>query len=171
MGFGKFLLGGVCAVGAVIAAPIVVPAAGMAIAASSVTGAIGLTAGLGLVTASSATVATVAGVTAGVAGVAAGAYQEKQVDDARYEGQHSGYNKASKEYTSKFQKQVAEFTEEKKNLKQNIDEYKELIEDMLSYIEELKYKHTEEPNNSVIANELNNVIDELDTLKMLRTVC
>ena len=43
MGFGKFVLGGVCAVGAVIAAPVVVPAAGIALATSTLTvgGAVG----------------------------------------------------------------------------------------------------------------------------------
>lgn len=169
MGFGKFLLGGVCAVGAVIAAPIVVPAAGMAIAASSVTGAIGLTAGLGLVTASSATVATVAGVTAGVAGIAAGAYQEKQVDDARYEGQKSGYNKASKEYESKFEKQVLEFTEKIKNLEQNLDEYDTLFVDMLAYIKKLEHQIAENPNNTIAINELNRTKDGLNQLKGLRT--
>lgn len=169
MGFGKFLLGGVCAVGAVIAAPIVVPAAGFALAASSVTGAIGLTAGLGLVTASSATVATVAGVTAGVAGVAAGAFQEKQVDDARYEGQKIGYNKASKEYESKFKKQVAEFTERIKNFKQNEAEYNALFTDMSVYINELEHQLAVNPNNATAADELKCTQYGLNQLKSLRT--
>lgn len=54
MGFGKWILGGVCAVGAVIAAPIVLPMA----AAGAASGAVGL-----------ASVATVAGTTAGATAV------------------------------------------------------------------------------------------------------
>lgn len=169
MGFGKFLLGGVCAVGAVIAAPIVVPAAGLAIATSSVTGAIGLTAGLGLATASTATVATVAGVTAGVAGVAAGALQEKQVDNARYAGEKSGYNKASKEFELKFEKQVAEFTKKIKNLKQNEAEYNALFADMSLYIDKLEHQLAEAPDNAATVNELDRTRNGLNQLKSLRT--
>lgn len=171
MGIGKFLLGGVCAVGAVIAAPVVVPAAGMAIAASSVTGAIGLTAGLGLATAAPATVAAVAGVTAGVAGVAAGAYQEKQVDDARYEGQHSGYVKASKEYAAKFAKQVEEFTNKKKDLERDIDEYNTLVDEMLNYIDALEQVLAKDPHNSSVALDLTSTTNNLNQLKRLRVVC
>ena len=35
MGFGKYVLGGICAVGAVIAAPVVLPAEGIGIATSA----------------------------------------------------------------------------------------------------------------------------------------
>lgn len=143
MGFGKFLLGGVCAVGAVIAAPVVVPAAGMAMATSSALGTLGLSAGLGLATASTTTVATVVGVSAGVAGVAAGAYQEKRVDDARYEGQRSGYEKASKEFELKFGKQVNEFTECKKNYERDKAEYEALIKAMENYGKLYKRTRTE----------------------------
>lgn len=86
MGFGKFLLGGLCAVGAVIAAPVVVPAAGLAVAGSLATGAVGTTIGMAAATASTATIATAAGVAAATTGIAVGAIQEKRVDESRRDG-------------------------------------------------------------------------------------
>lgn len=74
MGFGKFLMDGICAVGAVVAAPVVLPAAGMAVAVSSLTGTVGLTAGMAMAGASTATAATVAG----VAGLAAGEVMDQK---------------------------------------------------------------------------------------------
>ena len=79
MGFGKFLVGGLCSVGAIIAAPVVLPAAGMAIAASTVTGTIGLVAGTTLAAASTATVAATAAA-AGAAGVAVAGACENALD-------------------------------------------------------------------------------------------
>lgn len=147
MSFGKFLLGGVCAAGAIIAAPIVVPAAGLAIAGSAATGMAGLTLGLGMASAAPATVATVAGVVAGAAGVTAGAIQEKQVDDARYEGQKSGYNAASKEYENKFRKQVDAFTKDKTGLIKDLQARQQLIDDLILYIRDLEQKRDNNPNS------------------------
>lgn len=138
MGFGKWVLGGVCAAGAVIAAPIVVPAAGMAIAGSAATGMVGLSLGLGMATASSATIATTAGVAAGVAGVAAGAAQEKKIDNARVEGKQEGYKKASYEYEVKFCNQADDFLNNKKNWENDRDEYERLLKEYGEYIKELE---------------------------------
>lgn len=83
MGFGKWIVGGVCAVGAVIAAPVVLPVAGVnaAVAALGVGGGALAAGGLGTAAASAASVAATAAVagTAGTAGVKmAGAYEKHQ---------------------------------------------------------------------------------------------
>lgn len=139
MGFGKFLLGGACAVGAIIAAPVVLPAAGMAIAGSSLTGAAGLTAGMAIAGASSTTAAVVAG----AAGVAAGAAHEKKIENAYDKGCKEGYMAASKEYEKKLRDQEAKFNQKITELKSAAErrdaaiiELKNVIEDMTKYIEE-----------------------------------
>ena len=95
MGFGKFLLGGVAAVGAVIAAPVVLPAAGFAVATSALTGAAGVTAGFaiagaGATTAGLATAGAIAGGTALAAGNAIEKAQEKKIDEAFSRGVSAG---------------------------------------------------------------------------------
>lgn len=82
MGFGKFLVGGLCAVGAVVAAPVALPAMGMAVAASSLTGAVGVTAGLAIASASTATVVGTAAV-AGATGVAIAGANEKRNEELK----------------------------------------------------------------------------------------
>lgn len=89
MGFGKFLVGGLCSVGAIIAAPVVLPAAGMAIAASTVTGTIGLVAGTTLAAASTTTVAATA-VAAGAAGAAVAGACENVLDKREEKGYERG---------------------------------------------------------------------------------
>ena len=105
MGFGKWVLGGVCAVGAVVAAPVVLPAAGFALASSAVGAtSVGLSAGLGMMAASTGTVAATAAA-AGAAGVVAGAAQEKKREEAYDKGRRDGNVSASKEYEEKCQQQ------------------------------------------------------------------
>lgn len=80
MGFGKFLFGGVCAVGAAMAAPILMPvAAGTALLAGG--------AGAAVATASSTALAAGVAVTAGAAGVAGiKKVEENLIDKGREEG-------------------------------------------------------------------------------------
>lgn len=144
MGFGKFLVGGVCAAGAIVAAPVILPAVGFAAIG---TGAIGTTVGLGLMTASSTTLAVGAGAVAGVAGVAAGASQEKKLDKARQEGCQQGYIKASDRYAAKFKKQGEELSSlrEKvddyiKKSKKNEEDKRIFTQDLLNYIDKLEYE-------------------------------
>lgn len=103
MGFGKWVLGGVCAVGAVVAAPVVLSAAG---------------------------VATV--VTSGVAGVAAGSIYERQMEKARDEGRKESSISVSNAYEEKMRNQEKIFKEKIKEymgkigeLKNKLEEYKE----------------------------------------------
>ncbi len=158
MGFGKWVLGGVCAVGAVVAAPVVLPAAGLAIAAAPVTGAIGVSAGLGLAAASTGTVAATAAA-AGAVGVAAGAMQEKKWEEAYNKGKKDGNITASKVYEEKmrnqeqdFKAKIKEYIDNINDLKEKLAEYKEketlteeeqkekdrLIAEMLEYIKKLE---------------------------------
>lgn len=94
MGFGKWIVGGVCAVGAVIAAPVVLPVAGVNAAVAALGGGALVAGGLGTAAASAASVAATAAVagTAGTAGVkAAGAYekhQEEKIQNAYNRGVH-----------------------------------------------------------------------------------
>lgn len=106
MGFGKWVLGGVCAVGAVVAAPVVLPTAGLA---------------------------TV--VTSGVVGAAASSIYERQMEKARDEGRRDGNVSASKEYEEKYQKQeqifkakIKEYMDKINGLKEQLASYKEETE-------------------------------------------
>lgn len=176
MGFGKFLLGGVCAVGAVIAAPVVVPAAGIALATSTLTvgGAVGSAAmavGSGMALASSATVATAAGVAAGAAGLAAGAAEERKQGELYARGRQDGYIKASKEYEHKLRDQYEEFMNQRKNLQDDIDEYESLIDDYVKCIDDLNEKLSYEQGNAAqLRQELAERQRELAKLKDLRYV-
>ena len=141
MGFGKFLLGGVCAVGAIVAAPVVLPTAGLAIAASTATGAIGTTVGLAVATATPAAAAAVAG----AAGIAAGSMVEKGIDDARWEGKQSGIKEASEVYEEKLRKQAEEFLakervtkEDKEKYVQLITKYKKALDEKEAQLKEMK---------------------------------
>lgn len=129
MGFGKWVLGGVCAVGAVVAAPVVLPAAGLAIAAAPATGAIGLSVGSALMGVSAGTAAAAAG----AAGVAVGAAQEKKREEAYDKGRRDGNVSASKEYEEKYQKQEKVF---KAKIKEYMDKINGLKEQLASYKEE-----------------------------------
>lgn len=129
MGFGKWVLGGVCAVGAVVAAPVVLPAAGLAIAAAPATGAIGLSVGSALMGVSAGTAAAAAG----AAGVAVGAAQEKKREEAYDKGRRDGNVSASKEYEEKYQKQEQIF---KAKIKEYMDKINGLKEQLASYKEE-----------------------------------
>lgn len=135
MGFGKFLIGGICAVGAVVAAPVVLPAAGLAIAAAPVTGAVGVSAGLAIATTSAAT----AGVVAGTAGVIAGDIME---DKEHREEKESMYRKGRREtadaYETKFKKQEEEFQKKVDVLKADSDKKDEIIEVYEEYIDKLE---------------------------------
>lgn len=166
MGFGKWVLGGVCAAGAVIAAPVVLPAAGLAIVGSSLgaTG-VGLTAGLGMMAASSGAVATTAAV-AGTAGVAIGAAQEKKIDNARHEGKEEGIKEASQEYEEKFRKQaeiveklIKEFESADSISEEQRIRMRDLIEELMLQIEELERKlEKAKRENSSNTNEITNQI-------------
>lgn len=129
MGFGKWVLGGVCAVGAVVAAPVVLPAAGLAIAAAPATGAIGLSVGSALMGVSAGTAAAAAG----AAGVAVGAAQEKKREEAYDKGRRDGNVSASKEYEEKYQKQEKVF---KAKIKEYMDKINGLKEQLANYKEE-----------------------------------
>lgn len=129
MGFGKWVLGGVCAVGAVVAAPVVLPAAGLAIAAAPATGAIGLSVGSALMGVSAGTAAAAAG----AAGVAVGAAQEKKREEAYDKGRRDGNVSASKEYEEKCQQQEKVF---KAKIKEYMDKINGLKGQLASYKEE-----------------------------------
>lgn len=131
MGFGKWVLGGVCAVGAVVAAPVVLPAAGLAAAAG----------------------------VAGVAGVAAGAVQEKKTENAYNKGRKDGNIEASNVYYEKFweqaddfytkwqeqtniinelRKKVAAYKEKEDLTQEEIEERDQLIEELLERTRQLE---------------------------------
>lgn len=138
MGFGKWLLGGACAVGAVIAAPVVLPAAGFAMMGSAVGATtLGFAAALELGTASAGAVAATAAA-AGAAGVAAGSVCEKKADTARSEGRKEGYAAASDEYEKKLRMQAEKFIKKERDWKQEKVEYDQLIDKLLAYIKELE---------------------------------
>ncbi len=137
MGFGKYVLGGICAVGAVIAAPVVLPAAGLGIATSALgaTGA-GLALGTGMMAVSTGTVAATA-VAAGTAGMAVGSAHEKKMDEVRAEGRRNGYIAASQEYEEKLRRQAEIFLKKEGEWKIKSDEYNELLNEYEAYIKEL----------------------------------
>lgn len=143
MGFGKFVLGGVCAVGAVIAAPVVVPAATIALATSPITGAAGLAAAETLLFASSTSVAVGAAAVGGAAGMAAGAAQEKKVNNAYNQGYSEGCSDAGKEYELKLKKQEEVFQGKINELKKDAQEKDKLIDLYEVYIEELEREKVE----------------------------
>ena len=128
MGFGKFLIGGICAVGAVVAAPVVLPAA-------PVTGAVGVSAGLAIATTSAAT----AGVVAGTAGVIAGDIME---DKEHQEEKESMYRKGRREtadaYETKFKKQEEEFQKKVDELKADGAKKDAIMDVYEEYIDKLK---------------------------------
>lgn len=138
MGFGKWLLGGACAVGAVIAAPVILPAAGFAVMGSAVGAtAVGATAGLAMMAGTSGAVAATAAA-AGAAGVAAGSVCEKKTDTARSEGRKEGYAAASDEYEKKLRMQAEKFIKKERDWKQEKVEYDQLVDQLLAYIKELE---------------------------------
>ncbi len=141
MGFGKYVLGGICAVGAVIAAPVVLPAAGIGIATSALgaTGA-GLALGTGMMAVSTGTVAATA-VAAGTAGMAVGSAHEKKMDEVRAEERRNGYIAASQEYEEKLRRQAEIFLKKEGEWKIKSDEYNELLNEYEAYIKELVDKN------------------------------
>lgn len=142
MGFGKFVLGGVCAVGAVIAAPAVVPAATLALI-NPITGTAGLAAAETLLFASSTSVAVGAAAVGGAAGMAAGAAQEKKVNNAYNQGYSEGCRDAGKEYELKLKKQEEVFQGKINELKKDAQEKDKLIDLYEVYIEELEREKVE----------------------------
>lgn len=130
MGFGKWVLGGVCAVGAVVAAPVILPTAG---------------------------VATV--VTSGIAGVAAGSLYERQMEKARDEGRKESQISVSNTYEEKMRNQeqvfklkikeymgkigelknkLAEYKEKEKLTQEGIQERDQIIDEMQEYMKKLE---------------------------------
>lgn len=130
MGFGKWVLGGVCAVGAVVAAPVVLPTAGLATL-----------------------------VTSGVAGVAAGSLYERQMEKARDEGRRESQVSVSNAYEEKMRnqeqafkskikeemgkmselkKKLAEYKEKEKLTQEEIEERDRLIDEMQECINNLE---------------------------------
>ncbi len=149
MGKGKWILGGLCALGAIVAAPVVAPVAGMAMLGST-SAAVG-TAGIGLLTASSTTVAAGAGLAAGAAGVAAGSAREKR-DRKKYdEGWDDGAEYTADVYETKieamqshYQKLLNDYEECKKyknacdDLIELNDKKDALLQQMIAYNKELE---------------------------------
>ena len=162
MGFGKFLIGGICAVGAVVAAPVVLPAAGLAIAAAPVTGAVGVSAGLAIATTSAAT----AGVVAGTAGVIAGDIME---DKEHQEEKESMYRKGRREtadaYETKLKKQEEEFQKIVDKLKADGDKKDEIINEYEKYIDKLKEMAEKGEGGSDIYSVIDKKKEELSKYK------
>lgn len=162
MGFGKFLIGGICAVGAVVAAPVVLPAAGLAIAAAPVTGAVGVSAGLAIATTSAAT----AGVVAGTAGVIAGDIME---DKEHQEEKESMYRKGRREtadaYETKFKKQEEEFQKKVDELKAKGAQKDEIIAAYKKNIDELKEMAEKGEGGSDIYSVIDKKKEELSKYK------
>lgn len=141
MGFGKWILGGVCAVGAVVAAPVVLPTAGLVAAVGS-TGAAAATA-----------------VVAGAAGVAAGAAQEKKREEAYNRGKKEGYVDASEEFEEKCQKQEQIF---KAKIKEYINKINELSEKLAEYKKKEKLTQEEIRERDQIIEEMQEYIGKLE---------
>ena len=127
MGFGKFIVGGLCAVGAVVAAPVVLPAAGLAIAGSAVTGTAGLIAGTALM----GTSATTAAAVAGVAGTAIAAASEKKAQDKEDMAYARGVRSGSQ--GKEELKRAYEYASAEKDMK--INKQEEIIHEQEEYIQ------------------------------------
>lgn len=95
MGFGKWIVGGVCAAGAVVAAPVILPATGLA---------------------------TV--VTSGIVGAAASSIYERQMEKARDEGRRESQVSVSNAYEEKMRSQEETFKAKIKEYVEKISEYK-----------------------------------------------
>ena len=141
MGFGKFLIGGLCAAGAIIAAPVVLPAAGWAIAMSPVTGVAGITAGTALATTSATTAAVVAG-TAGTIVADAIESKHKQEESVRNENNayYRGVNAGSEgksEMKKAFDNERAEWKAADQEKEKIIQKKEELIKNQDEIIDAL----------------------------------
>lgn len=95
MGFGKWIVGGVCAAGAVVAAPVILPVTGLA---------------------------TV--VTSGVVGAAASSIYERQMEKARDEGRRESQVSVSNAYEEKMRSQEETFKAKIKEYMEKIGEFK-----------------------------------------------
>ena len=141
MGFGKFIVGGLCAVGAVVAAPVVLPAAGLAIAGSALTGTAGLVAGTALMGTSATTAAAVAGV-AGTAIAAANEKKSQDKEDAAYaRGVRSG-SQGKEEMKRAYETASAEKDEKINRQEEIIHEQDEYIQAQDQFIDEELAKQT-----------------------------
>ena len=109
MGFGKYLLGSMCAVGAVIAAPVMLPAAGL-MAAPVLVNAV-------------------------PTGIIAGKVHEKKVKE---EARKEGYVEASREYEERLRLQVEEFLEKKGEREIDRNKYNDLLDQYETYIQKLE---------------------------------
>lgn len=162
MGFGKYILGGICAAGAVIAAPVVLPAAGLAIATAPVTGAVGLSAGLAIAGTSAAT----AGVVAGTAGVIAGDIME---DKEHQEEKESMYRKGRREtadaYETKLKKQEEEFQKIVDKLKADGAKKDEIMDVYEEYIDKLEKMAEKGEGGSDIYSVIDKKKEELSKYK------
>ena len=177
MGKGKWILGGLCALGAIVAAPVVAPVAGMAMLGSS-SAAVGA-AGIGLIGASSTAVAAGAGVAAGAAGVAAGSVREKRDREKYDEGWDDGtiytagiYEKKMEALQSHYQKLLNDYEECKKykdscdSLVVINDKKDILIQNMQSYIKQLEAEITElRKNKEENEEEIQTLLDYKKKLK------
>lgn len=166
MGIGKYLLGGACAVGAIIAAPVVLPAAGAAIMGSTVTGVAGITVGATIATAGTTGVIASAA-TAGAAGLAVGTLKEKKDEKIYNDGKIEGIVEASKEYEEKFKVQANDFYTKKKNWEDDKEEYEQLISDMEDYICELEKQKDVAENSDDVLCDIENAKNELLHLRSL----
>ncbi len=112
MGFGKFILGAVGAAGAVVAAPVILP---------TVVVSTGMAAAIG-----------------GTVGVAAGAMQEKKVENAYNEGVKHGYDRASQKFAEWAEEYKETFYNQEKEFDNTRAIYDELISKMENYIDYLE---------------------------------
>ena len=153
MGLGKALLGGLGVVGAIVAAPVVLPAAGIAAlgaastaagAAATVVGAGAAATGIGGAVVGAATTAagavasgitTTTAISLGAAAAGASYLSDKKREEARDQGRIEGYISASGEYEEKFrnqeekiQEQTKAFEADKKDLEQLLDEYERKLQ-------------------------------------------
>lgn len=155
MGFGKFLLGGVCAVGAVIAAPVVLPTLGTVSLAAGGMGVAG-------------TVASMA-TAAGAAGVAAGAVHEKMMDNKCDEARREGYNKASRVYKDKFAEQEKAFNDRMKAVEKDSEEYYKLIDEYIAALKAMQEELNKQNNEDGTLEEEKMFLQvELEKLNCLR---
>ncbi len=126
MGFGKYLLGSMCAVGAVIAAPVMLPAAGL-MAAPVLVNAV-------------------------PTGIIAGKVHEKKVKE---EARKEGYVEASREYEERLRLQVEEFLEKKGEREIDRNKYNDLLDQYETYIKKLEEENAAMEKVASIKEEYN----------------
>ena len=171
MGFGKFLLGGLCVVGSVVAAPVVLPSAGLALMGAAGTGAIGTAvASAGLSVAAASTTTLVGAGAVGGAVLATGV--TSVIADEKEKGRKEGYVAASKEFADKFKKQEEEFLKQTEILRKDLKNYQTLLslyeQEIKRLQSDLSYYTNTVPNSEnalIIRNRLQTRQDEYKKLK------